>query len=234
MYEAVHVDGDEGGERLVATTARMGYEGVVLRARDATPDHAALREATGIDVVDAVEIVASDPEHASGAVGGRRPDHTILCVRGGTDRLNRFAVESDRVDVLTRPMADDGDVNHVLANAAATHGVRIEFDLGPVLRATGGRRVRALRDLRKLRELVADADAPFVVSANAASRLQVRAPRELVAVGEAVGFDPDTIRAGLGEWGDLAARNRHRRSESFVEPGVERGRYDGDGSGGSG
>jgi ribonuclease P/MRP protein subunit RPP1 len=231
MYEAVRVDGEGEGERLVATAARMGYDGVVLRSGDAAPDYAALRESTGpdgVDVVDAVEVTAPDPERASGAVGGRRPDHTILCVRGGTDRLNRFAVENDRVDVLTRPMADDGDVNHVLANAAATHGVRIEFDLGPILRSTGGRRVRALRDLRKLRELVADADAPYVVSANAASRFQVRAPRELVAVGEAIGFAPETIRAGLREWGALAARNRHRLSDSFVEPGVERGRYDGE------
>jgi ribonuclease P/MRP protein subunit RPP1 len=124
-------------------------------------------------------------------------------------------------------MAGDGDVNHVLANCAAENGVRIEFDFGPVLRTTGGERVRALRDLRKLRELVADADAPFVVSANPASHLELRAPRELVAVGEAVGFDPETVRAGLREWGELAERNRHRQSDSFVEPGVERGRHDG-------
>jgi ribonuclease P/MRP protein subunit RPP1 len=239
MYEAVRVDGGgeragngDTSERLVAAAARMGYEGVVVRTQGSSPECAALRESAGdggVDIVDAVEVTAPDPERASGAVGGRRPDHTILCVRGGTDRLNRFAVENDRVDVLTRPMADDGDVNHVLADAAATHGVRIEFDLGPVLRSTGGRRVRALRGLRKLRELVADAGAPYVVSANAASRFQLRAPRELVAVGETVGFDPDVIRAGLKEWAALAACNRHRRSDSFVEPGVERGPYDGDG-----
>jgi ribonuclease P/MRP protein subunit RPP1 len=229
MYEAVHAhpDGDSTAARFAATAARMGYDGVVIRARDATPDYPAVREASGIDVVDAVEIVASDPERASGAVGGLRPDHTLLCVRGGTDRLNRFAVEGERVDVLARPMADDGDVNHVLAARAAANGVRIEFDFGPVLRTTGGERVRALRDLRKLRELVADADAPFVVSANPASHLELRAPRELVAVGEAVGFDAETVRAGLREWGELAARNRHRQSDSFVETGVERGRYDG-------
>lgn len=231
MYEAVHAhpDGESTAARFAATAARMGYEGVVVRARDATPDYPAVREASGIDVVDAVEVVAPDPERASGAVGGRRPDHTLLCVRGGTDRLNRFAVENERVDVLTRPMADDGDVNHVLANRAAANGVRIEFDFGPVLRATGGERVQALRSLRKLRELVADADAPFVVSANPASHLHLRAPRELIAVGEAVGFAPDTVRAGLREWGDLVERNRHRQSESFVGPGVERGRYDGTG-----
>jgi ribonuclease P/MRP protein subunit RPP1 len=230
MYEAVHAhpDGESTAARFAATAARMGYEGVVVRARDADPDYAAVREASGVDVVDAVEVVAPDPERASGAVGGLRPDHTLLCVRGGTDRLNRFAVEQDRVDVLTRPMADDGDVNHVLANAAAANGVRIEFDFGPVLRSTGGPRVQALRDLRKLRELVADAGAPFVVSASPASHLQVRAPRELVAVGETIGFDADAVRAGLREWGELAERNRHRRSEAFIEPGVERGPYEED------
>jgi ribonuclease P/MRP protein subunit RPP1 len=229
MYEAIHAhpDGAATAARFAATAAGMGYDGVVVRARDATPDYPAVREASGIDAVDAVEIVAPDPERASGAVGGLRPEHTLLCVRGGTDRLNRFAVEGERVDVLTRPMAGDGDVNHVLADRAAEHGVRIEFDLGPVLRSAGGERVQALRDLRKLRELVADADAPFVVSATPTSHLELRAPRELIAVGEAVGFDPETVRAGLREWGELAERNRHRRSESFVEPGVERGRYDG-------
>lgn len=228
MYEAVHVhpDGSSTAARAAATAARMGYEGVVVRAREAAPDYPAVREASGIDVIDAVEIVAPDPERASGAVGGCRPDHTLLCVRGGTDHLNRFAVENDRVDVLTRPMADEGDVNHVLANRAAANGVRIEFDFGPALRTTGGERVQALRGLRKLRELVADADAPYVVSANPSSHLQLRAPRELIAVGEAVGFAPDTVRAGLQAWGELAERNRHRQSESFVEPGVERGRRD--------
>ncbi|WP_248896599.1 RNase P subunit p30 family protein [Haloplanus halobius] len=226
MYEAVHAP--DGAADAVATAERLGYDGVVLRATGATPDYDALREGVTIDIVDALEIVADDPETASGAVGGERPDHTLLCVRGGTDRLNRFAVENERIDVLTRPMADDGDVNHVLANRAAENGVRIEFDFGPVLRATGGERVRALRDLRKLRELVDACDAPAVVSANATTHRQLRAPRELVAVGEAVGFDAEMVRDGLREWGALAARNRHRQSESFISPGVERGPYDPD------
>jgi ribonuclease P/MRP protein subunit RPP1 len=229
MYEAVTVDANADASSVATTAARMGYDGVVLQAREATVDYEALREAAGIDVVDAVEVVAPDPEHASGAVGGQRPDHTLVCVRGGDDRLNRFAVESERVDVLTRPMAGDGDVNHVLANRAAAHGVRIEFDFGPVLRSTGGRRVRALRNLRKLRELVVACDAPFVVSGTATSRLELRAPRELVALGEVIGFDPETVRAGLREWGELAARNRHRRSGSYVAPGVERRCHDDEG-----
>lgn len=128
--------------------------------------------------------------------------------------------------MLTRPCRADGDLNHVLVKAARDHGVRVEFDFGPVLRSTGGHRVQHLRSLRKLRELVEHYDAPYVVSANAHSHLQLRAPRELIAVGEAIGFAPEMVRTGLREWGALARRNRERADESFIAPGVERGRYD--------
>ena len=240
MYEAVHAhpDGETTAARHAATAARYGYEGVVVRTREALDpagEHgepsdgaAALREEYGVDVVDAVEIDADDATSASGAVGNYRPERTVVCVVGGDDGLNRFAVEEPRVDVLVRPMDGSGDFNHVLAKAARDNGVHVEFDFGPLLRATGGRRVRALADLRKLREIVTYYDAPHVVSANPGSHLELRAPRELVAAGEAVEFDPEWIRDGLRAWDAIATRNRERRSEAFIEPGVRRGRYEED------
>ncbi|PSQ17905.1 ribonuclease P [Halobacteriales archaeon QS_8_69_26] len=186
----------------------------------------------GVDVVSGVEIDVDDPSTAAGRLGNvrsrERTDYTVVAVAGGSEAMNRFAAESDRVDVLTRPLRRAGAVDHVVADEARDHGVRVEFDLSPVLRATGGRRVRALRDLRRLREIVLDRDAPFVVSARPDSHLRIRSPRELVAVGEAVGFDRETVEAGLREWGRLAGRNRERAGESFIEPGVERGRYEED------
>lgn len=228
MYEAVRArpGGASTVARLAATAADYGFEGVVVRnaaGRDG-PDTAAVREAYGVDVVDAATVAADDPDGAAGAVGHRRPEVTLLVVRGGTGGLNRYAVEEPRVDVLARPTA--GEVDHVLAKAAARNGVRVEFDLGPALRSTGGPRVQHLQSLRKLRELVEQYDAPYVVSASPESHLQVRAPRELRAVGEAVGFGGEQIAAGLREWGALAERNRRRESDDFVEPGVWKGRYD--------
>lgn len=226
MYEAVHPhpNGESTAARFVREAPRYGYDGVVVRERNRPPADDWADAA--VDVVDAVEVVADDPTDASGVVGNRRSDCTLLLVRGGTDALNRFAVEQVRVDVLSRPLSGAGDFNHVLARAAARNGVRVEFDFGPVLRSNGGPRVQALQRLRKLRELVADADAPFVVSANPASHLQLRGPRELVALGEAIGFEADAVRAGLREWGRLAERNRERRSETFIEPGVQRGTHE--------
>ncbi|SFF98425.1 ribonuclease P/MRP protein subunit RPP1 [Halopelagius inordinatus] len=224
MYEAVyaHPDGDATVSRFAATAATHGFDGLVVRAVDASPEYETLREEVSVDLVDAAEVVAPHPRNASGSVGNFRPDHTVVVVRGGTNELNRFAVEQARVDVLARPFDGDGDVNHVLAKAARDNGVAIEANFGPVLRRTGGTRVRHLRKLRKLSRLLDHYDAPHVVSVGAESHLHVRSPRELAAVGEEIGLDGEFVREGLAAWGDIAARNRRRMSESFIAPGVER------------
>ncbi|MFB6136016.1 MAG: RNase P subunit p30 family protein [Halobacteriaceae archaeon] len=234
MYEAVRAaGGEESGStvaRLAATAGSVGFDGVVVRNAHSAPayDAAAVGDAHGVDVVAGAEVVAEDPTRASGHVGNLRPKYTVLCLRGGTPALNRFAVENRRVDVLTRPMTGDGDFNHVLARAAAENGVAVEVRLAPVLRSAGGPRVRAVQRLRKLRDLLVQYDAPFVVSADPERHLGVRAPRELVAVGEQVGLDAEFVREGLREWGAVAERNRHRLSGEFISPGVERGGHEED------
>ena len=233
MYEGVHAhpDGDSTVARMAATAADYEFDGAVVRNHsDALADYDTerIREEYGVDVVDAVEIRADNPEIAAGHVGNYRPKHTLLLVHGGTSKLNRFAVEQARVDVLAHPMRGRGDFNHVLAKAAVEHDVRVEFNFARVLRDDGGPRVQALQDLRKLREMVEQYDVPYVVSADPANHLQLRGPRELAAVGESVGFTADQIREGLREWGRLAERNRERMSDEFISPGVKRGRYEED------
>ncbi|MBZ6496317.1 RNase P subunit p30 family protein [Natrinema longum] len=233
MYEAVHAhpDGQSTVARLAQTAADYGYEGVVVRNHDdarADYDPERIRAEYGLDVVEGVEIRADDPQQAGGSVGNYRTSETIVGIHGGTTALNRFAVEQPKVDVLAHPMTESGDVNHVLVKAAVENGVRLEFDLSGVLRESGGRRVRILQSLRKLREIVAHYDAPYVVSGDPTSHLELRAPRELKALGDRIGFSPEFVEDGLAEWGRLAERNRHVDSESFIEPGVQRGRYEED------
>lgn len=249
-YAAVHArpEGDATVARMALTAAEAGYAGVVVRNHgDADAEPVAVEAAaaetapTGdpadgryapervadeydIDVVPAVEIRTEDRSQAAGLLSRYRDERVVVCVHGGS--LNRWAVEDPRVDVLAHPTRGEGDLNHVLVKAAERNGVRLEFDLSRVLRRTGGERVQAVRGLRKQREIVAHYDAPFVVSADPASHLHVRSPRDLGAVAEVVGFDPAQVDAGLREWGRLAARNRERLGEDFIAPGVHRGRYE--------
>jgi ribonuclease P/MRP protein subunit RPP1 len=231
-YEAVRAypDGESTAARFALTAAEYDFSGIIVRnspaAFDDGPERGEILDECDIDVVDAIEVGGDSRSAASARVKEHREGHTLVVVEG-SDALNRFACEEPRVDVLARPMAD-GDVNHVLARAAKRNGVRFEFDFGRVLRASGGQRVQALGDLRKLREIVTYYDAPYVVSASPESHLELRAPRDLLALGDVVGFDREAVARGLAEWGRLATRNRERLSESFIGPGVRRGRYEED------
>jgi len=225
MYEGVHADpdGESTVARLATTAAAYGYDGIVVRNHGDAPaayDPGAVADHGGVDVVTGVEVRADDPARASGFVGTHRTDTTVVAVHGGDPAINRFAVEQPAVDVLAHPMVGAGNFNHVLAREAADNGVRVELSLRRVLRRRGGERVRAIRDLRKLWEILSQYDTPYVVSADPWSHLDMRAPRELGALGEVVGIDGEAIDAGLREWEHLAVRNRERASDSFVEPGV--------------
>ncbi len=231
MYEAVRARpaGPSTVARLALTASDYGYDGlVVVNPPDAPPGHdaAAIREAYDVDVVDGVELAVDGPSQAGGAIGRHRGSTTVLSVRGGDPSLNGYVVRQPEVDVLSRPMAGDGDLNHVLVRQAADRGVRLSVELGPLVRETGPGRSAAIAGLRKLRELVEAYDAPYVVTAGAASHLQLRAPRELAAVAAVAGFDRDAVERGLREWGRLAERNRERQSADYVAPGVRRGRGD--------
>ena len=227
MYESVHAhpDGRSTVARFALTASEYGFDGIVVRNHGdnpATYDPAAVATTYDIDVVTGVEIRADSPAQASGFLGSHRQHNTVVCVHGGTNSLNRFAVEQAAVDVLAHPMAGDGDFNHVLARKARENGVHVEFNLGRVLRDAGGSRVRTLAGLRKLREIIAYYDTPYVVTADPHTHLQMRAPRELVAVGEAIGFSAEEVTAGLRAWEQLVMRNRDRQSKDFVQPGVWR------------
>jgi ribonuclease P/MRP protein subunit RPP1 len=230
MYEAVQVapDGESTVARMAVTAADQGFDGIVVRTHgDARTDDdlPAVVEATGVDVVPGIEIRADGPAQASGYLGNYRADNVVVALQGGPERMNRFAVDQDRVDVLAHPTAA-GAFDEATAKAAAEHGVRIEFDLGPVVRGDGGPRVQTLRRLRTARDLVEHHDVPHVVTGGARSHLQVRPPRELVAVGATVGLGGEFVREGLAAWERLVERNRERLSDGFIEPGVRRGRHD--------
>lgn len=222
VYEAVtpYPTGASTVSRVAATASDYGYDGIIVRDPDPSFDPDAIADRYDIAVVPGFEITADDPAVIAGHLGDKRDDYPVIMVRGGNPTVNRYAVEEPRVDVLTAPMAGDGDINHVLAAAAARNNVRVEYRFAPVLRSQGGPRVQALSRLRKLREVLADSDAPFVVSADPHSHHHLRSGRDLAAVGAQIGFDTDTITAGLQEWETITTENRDRLDPTTVESGV--------------
>lgn len=230
MFEAVRVGSGTPSTpaRLAATAVRIGFDGIVLRTPTGSDpiETEAVGTALGIDVASGIEIRADDPATCSGYIGTYRSRTPILLVRGGSRSLNRFAAGQPRVDVLSTRRWEAGSIDHVLARTAKDNGVRLEVNLHPVLRCAGGERVRSIGSLRKLVDLVTAYDVPYVVTGDPASHLELRAPRELQAIGDVIGVESSWITNGLTEWRRLVVRNRERLDDASAAPGVKRGRHD--------
>lgn len=231
MYATIRTGDPSRVTRATEVAAGMGFDGLVVRIPHTEypleiADRASERTPEDFAVVPAIEIDPASPEAASGLVGTYREQCDLLVLRGGTPAVNRFAVEHSKVDVLAAPMADRGDINHVLARSAADNAVCLEYTLRPVIRNHGGGRVRSLQGLRKLHELRQAAEAPFVVTAGARTPRDLRAHRELRALGEVIDIGAETVMQGLRKWERIVKHNRRRRSDRFIEPGVSRGPYE--------
>lgn len=225
-YETYHVD-DTGIAKIMATASRMGYDGVVCKRSPEAASVGTEQSVDGdIDLVDAIVLDPEDPDQASGLIGTYRSACELLVIRGGSPELNRFAVEQPTVDVLTAPMAGDGDLNHVMTRTAAENKVRIELSLHPVIHASGGRRVRAIQKLRKATELIKATDAQWTVTASPTDPLEFRDWRSVVALGATIGIGEEFTQTGITEWNRLITRNREGKENWHIEPGVYRGRYD--------
>lgn len=228
MYEAVAGSEVSTPSRLALTVARSGYDGVIFRdGHGSETDVEAIEELADLDVAVGHTVGRADSDSLRRTVADLRSAVTVLLVAGGSVDRNRTAVELPKVDVLLRPMRDDGDMNHVLARAAAQHDVAVELDLGPVLTTGGAPRVAHIRNLIKLRDLLVDAGAPHVVSAGADSHFGVGAPRELAALGEVIGLGEDFVREGLRNWERIVTRNRDRLGDDWIAPGIRTQRDEG-------
>jgi len=81
-YESVtaYPDGSSTVSRYAKTAASYGYDGLVVRTREADYDPNAISEAYGVDIVSGIEVIAETPDSIAGSVGNFREACTLLLV----------------------------------------------------------------------------------------------------------------------------------------------------------
>ncbi|WP_232462934.1 Ribonuclease P protein component 3 [Thermococcus sp. P6] len=128
----------------------------------------------------------------------KRIHGVLIYVQGGNMRVNRFALESG-VDGLISPWLGrkDPGFDHVLAGIASRRKVAIGFSLSPLLRAGPYERAQILRFMTKTWQLVDKYSVPRFITSSAASRWEVRSPRDLMSLGISIGMEIPQAKASL-------------------------------------
>jgi len=96
--------------------------------------------------------------------------------------------------------------------------VAIEFDMGSIIRLRGSARVRALAELRHNLKLARKYGTPVLLTSNAQSIYDLRAPREMIALASIFGMTTEEAIAALSTVPEEIIR---RGSRNWIMEGVE-------------
>jgi ribonuclease P/MRP protein subunit RPP1 len=182
-----------------------------------------LREAAkslGVDAAIGIELQGR-PNQIPNLAKNVRMQYELVLVRGGSEEVNRAALETPEVDILIHPGLENGmcGINHILARLGARNNVAVCFDLLEIIQAYKKTRANLLSGLMETARFVRKYRCPFVLSAGAMAEWDMRGPSELIAFGKFLGFQENECRKALD--GGILRENRKRLSGKWVMPGVE-------------
>ena len=118
-----------------------------------------------------------------------REENHVIVFLGGDEKLNRKAASDPRVDVLLHPGKGrkDSGFDEPMAEEASENNVTLGLNFRSIL-TTDKRRVHELANWRKNLRLCEKRDAPYLVTTAADQINHLRAPRDLKAFIDSLGF----------------------------------------------
>lgn len=147
----------------------------------------------------------------------------VLLVHGGDLEVNRIAVETPEVDILTHPELNrnDSGLNDVLLRLAAKNKVAIEINFREVASASKNTRAKILKNISQNIRLAKKIKAPIVVCSGAVSHYELKDPQVLVSFANYLGLDMRDAKDSLSKIPEAGLReSKQRNSEKWVMPGV--------------
>ncbi|MDD2614896.1 MAG: ribonuclease P protein component 3 [Methanosarcina sp.] len=216
-------DGENTIEQLTALARHFGYSGIALANHsDKLPQsRPELPSTDEFEVFSGVELVEENPSKLHGLIGKFRKSVDVLIVHGGSEAVNRAALENPRVDILNHPAFDKSSgLNQVLAKAAAENDVAIGLTLRPLLHSRGPRRVHLLSDLRANLDLARKYDVPLILSSDAISCFDLRSPMEVLALAEICGLEEQEALEAMTTVPERII-SRNRPGPGYIREGIE-------------
>jgi ribonuclease P/MRP protein subunit RPP1 len=175
----------------------------------------------GIDIFIGLE--ATTLEELKKLINIRR-DYDLLLVRGTDLNLNRKAVETKEVDILTHPEYNrkDSGLNHVMAKLAAKNQVAIEINFREILLSSKNTRSHIMRHIRENVKLCKKYKTSIIISSGAVSHWQLKDPKVLMSMGCLLGLELNEAKDALSKTPEnMIKMIKERRDRRWIRPGVK-------------
>ncbi|MCX8178293.1 MAG: PHP domain-containing protein [Candidatus Aenigmarchaeota archaeon] len=234
MYYDMHVhsafsEGESSLEEIATQAKMLGYSGICFaeyfkgkqKMLELKEEIAKVSEKARIKIFLGFE--ARNSNELKRLVALRR-EYDVLLVRGYDTKLNRLAVETPEVDILTHPEYErkDSGLNHVLVKEAAKNNVSIEINFRNILINSKNSRSAVLSHITHNVMLCKKFKAPVIICSGAISHWQLRDPKIMISFAKLVGLDLHEAKLSLSEAPKrIINQIDERKSRKWIMPGVK-------------
>lgn len=211
-------------ERLVSLAKHLGFNGAGIMQATNNSKGPTLKSRSFnayFDLANGIEIYEDNPAKLHSHLVRYDPKVNFVMVRGGTDKLDRAAVETTYTDILSLPFGIKGSgLDHVIAKSASDRGIALEFDVGSLIRYRGGKRVHTITELEQRLMLARKFKVHMVLTSGARSIYDMRGPRELIALAGLFGMTKEEAVKAMTVT-PAAILKKRRLPGGFIMKGVE-------------
>jgi len=222
-------EGESSIEQLAAMAKELGYSGICFseyyknenQIKKLYYEIEKVKQKVGIEIFLGFE--ARSPKELM-LLKERRRRFDVLLVHGGDLRLNREAVETPEVDILTHPEfgRQDSGLNHVLMKLARKNNVAVEINFRNILIESKSSRSKLLARMQNNARLAKKFHAPVILCSGAVSHHEMRDPHVIVSMAEQLGLDLDKAKESLSKIPEkILQQAKERKGERWISPGVK-------------
>jgi len=222
-------EGTSSIEQLASTAKVLGFNGICFaeyfngeeQIKKLQTELQKVKEKVGIEVFLGFEARNSKELNV---LANKRKKFDVLLVHGGNLSLNREAVETPEVDILTHPEAGryDSGLNHVMMKLAAKNDVAIEINFRQVLINSKKSRNKILQFMRTNVMLAKKYHTPIIICSGAVTHFELRDPYSLIAMGCQLGLSWKEAKESVSKIPqNIIMQNKERRDENWILSGVK-------------
>lgn len=222
-------EGESSIEEIAERAKLLGFRGICFsenfknekQMEDLKEKISEVSERTGIEILLGFE---ARTVRELNRLKRMRREYDVLLVEGSKLNLNRRAVETKEVDILTHPefKRKDSGLNHVMAKLASENNVAIELNLRQILLSSKKTRSHIIHNMRRNVMLCKKFKAPIIISSGAISHWQLKDPKVLISMGCLLGLELKESKKALSEVpGKIIRMIRKRQDKKWIRPGVE-------------
>jgi len=222
-------EGTSSIDDLAKTAKRLNYSGFCFVEYFQNDDqikrrYAEIQKAAEKEKIEIYLGFEARNPHELEVLSQKRRKFDVLLAQGGDLRMNRFAVETPEVDILTHPSFErnDSGMNHVLMKLAKENNVAIEINFRELLINERKSRSKVISNMISNANLAKKIHAPLIICSGSLSHWELRDPLELISFMSHLGMKTEEAKECLTKIPEkIVLQNKERRNQKWVQPGVK-------------